>query len=71
MYIYISLLIYTLIVSLISPGSHVVSAPTIISISLLACDGRRRNDFKANSIEFCKEGSPAGVICCILCTSYK
>lgn len=41
-----------------SPGSQVVKAPIIINTSLLACDGNNRNDFKANSKEFCKDGSP-------------
>lgn len=50
--------LFTLIVSLISPGSHVLSEAITTRISRLACDGRFFKDFKASSKEFCKDGSP-------------
>lgn len=62
---------HTRIVSLMSPGSHVVKAPTITKISLLAWDGNNFSSFVATSKEFCKEGSPPTTVCCNVCTSYK
>lgn len=52
----------TLVVSYMFPGSQEVRLPKITTISRLAWDGMCRNVWAATSREFCRDGSPRGVV---------